>query len=62
MGPRDLDLCSVFTSPRLRGEVARRRRAGEGGLPQFSLFQKPLTPTFSPQAGRGSPASAGSGR
>jgi hypothetical protein len=58
-----LATCSVFTSPRLRGEVDARSRSGralgEGGHPLLRRLQMPLTPTLSPQAGRGSAPNAG---
>src|SRR5215218_8786852 len=41
-----------FPSPRLRGEADSRKRAGEGRGERE--IPKPLTPTLSPQAGRGS--------
>jgi len=46
------------TSPRLRGEVARLRRAGEGGYRQRALPLARLASlaTLSPQAGRGKAA------
>jgi cytochrome c553 len=47
----------VFTSPRVRGEVVRRRRAGEGDYPQRALLLTRLGPsvlaTLSRRAGRG---------
>ena len=61
----NLSACSVFTSPRVRGEVAARSRservAGEGLLLPIQISQMaPLTrlgppdlATLSPQAGRG---------
>jgi hypothetical protein len=43
------DLAEAYTSPRVGGE------AGCGGLSaSLSLWKRPLTPTLSPQAGRGS--------
>jgi hypothetical protein len=50
---------TACTSPRLRGEVdlrARASKSGEGAPLQFERSesrQHPLTPTLSPQAGRG---------
>jgi len=42
------------TSPRLRGEVVARSATGEGALPQaWCEPRESLTPTLSPQAGRG---------
>jgi hypothetical protein len=42
-----------FTSPRLRGEVGPQGRV-RGDLSELYLSNLPLTPTLSPQAGRGS--------
>ena len=59
-----LERCSepglTFTSPRLRGEVGARSAPGEGV--QLSMELYPLTPTLSPQAGRGSAAGASRGK
>src|SRR5207248_1276525 len=45
---------ALFTSPRLRGEVDARSASGEGDSPRAHSSRIPLTPTLSPQAGRGS--------
>ena len=42
-----------FTSPRLRGEVAPKARV-RGSLHELGARRESLTPTLSPQAGRGS--------
>src|SRR5262249_51236406 len=52
-------LTQLLTSPRLRGEVGMSASSalipGEGASPRvLSLWKGPLTPTLSPQAGRGS--------
>jgi hypothetical protein len=57
-GTRELRSGVIFTSPRLRGEVgALRAPAAGGGAPPpghgFCSRETPLTPTLSPQAGRG---------
>jgi hypothetical protein len=44
-----------FTSPRLRGQVDRVKRGRvRGALQALNISTVPLTPTLSPQAGRGS--------
>ena len=43
----------ALASPRVRGEVGARSAAGEGTLPAPCWLRVPLTPTLSPQAGRG---------
>src|SRR6187551_1825364 len=43
-----------FTSPRLRGEVDRAKRGRVRGSHRSLVRKPPLTPTLSPQAGRGS--------
>src|SRR6516165_4634806 len=40
------------------GERSRAQRAGEGDFPETELLEGTLTPTLSPQAGRGSAPSA----
>jgi len=47
------------TSPRLRGEVDARSASGEGDYRKNASVESPLTPTLSPQAGRGRPLRRG---
>ncbi len=53
---------NLFTSPRLRGEVDRAKRGRVRETLSSSLpLRLPLTPTLTPQAGRGSAGIAGRG-
>ena len=45
--------CTALTPPRVRGEVGARSAPGEGDSPSTRSRRFPLTPTLSPQAGRG---------
>ncbi len=47
------------TSPRVRGEVGAHSAPGEGDSQRVEFEESPLTPTLSPQAGRGRPLRRG---